>query len=222
MSKSATLEANVRTGAGKGAARTLRREGKIPAVVYGRGREPESLLLDAVALERLLTRVRAGTTLLDVTVADREPFKALIREIQRNPVRPIEILHVDLLEVHANEKIAVDVPIKFVGTADGVRNGGGVFEVVLHELHVRVLPADIPDHIDVDVNHLMVGQSIHVREIVFDKGDLLTDGGVTVCTVVAPKVEEAVTAVAEEGAEAEPELIRKPKASDEAEGDDEE
>lgn len=222
MSKSATLEANPRTGAGKGAARTLRGEGRIPAVVYGRGREPESLSLDAVALERLLTRVRAGTTLLDVTVAGREPFKALIREIQRNPVRPIEILHVDLLEVHANEKIVVDVPVKFVGTADGVRNGGGVFEAVLHQVEIRVLPADIPDHIDVDVNHLLVGHSIHVSEIVFDKGEILTDGSVTVCTVVAPKVEEAATPAAEEGEQAEPELIRKPKASDEAEGDDEE
>ena len=223
MAKAATLSANVRTQAGKGAARTLRRQGKIPAVVYGRGRSPESLELDAVALERLLTKVRAGTTLLDVTVGDREPIKALIREIQRNPVRPVDIIHVDLYEVHADEKIVVQVPIKFVGTAEGVRNSGGVFEAVLHELQIRVLPGDIPESIEVDINHLMLGQSLHVSEIGFTVGEILTDGSVTACTVVAPKAEEEPAVATEAVATpAEPELIRKPKPEEEEEGEEKE
>ena len=165
------------------------------------------------ALERLLAKTRA-TTLLDVSVDDRQPVKALIREVQRNPLRPIDILHVDLYEVHADEEIAVDVPIKFVGTADGVKNAGGVFEAVLHQLQIRVLPGDIPDHIEVDVSPLGLGQSIHVSDLTLAKGEFLTDGGVTLCTVVAPKT-EAATEGAEGGAE--PELIRKPKpAEDEA------
>ncbi|MBX3148141.1 MAG: 50S ribosomal protein L25 [Gemmatimonadales bacterium] len=213
MSKTAVLSASVRNQNGKGAARALRRDGKVPAVVYGRGRAPESLTLDAVALERLLAKTRA-TTLLDVSVDDRQPVKALIREVQRNPLRPIDILHVDLYEVHADEEIAVDVPIKFVGTADGVKNAGGVFEAVLHQLQIRVLPGDIPDHIEVDVSPLGLGQSIHVSDLTLAKGEFLTDGGVTLCTVVAPKT-EATTEGAEGGAE--PELIRKPKpAEDEA------
>lgn len=213
MSKTAVLSASVRNQNGKGAARALRRDGKVPAVVYGRGRAPESLTLDAVALERLLAKTRA-TTLLDVSVDDRQPVKALIREVQRNPLRPIDILHVDLYEVHADEEIAVDVPIKFVGTADGVKNAGGVFEAVLHQLQIRVLPGDIPDHIEVDVSPLGLGQSIHVSDLTLAKGEFLTDGGVTLCTVVAPKT-EAATEGAEGGAE--PELIRKPKpAEDEA------
>lgn len=218
----ASLVADTRSGSGKGAARTLRRQGKVPAVVYGRGRSPEALALDAVALERLLTKVRAGTTLLDVTVGTREPFKALIREIQRNPVRPIDILHVDLYEVHANEKIVVQVPLKFVGTAEGVRNSNGVFEAVLHEIQIRVLPGDIPESIEVDVNALSLGQSIHVSELKFAVGEILTDGTVTLCTVVAAKAEEVATPVEGDAAAAptEPELIRKPKPTDEEEGDE--
>lgn len=215
----ASLSANSRQTAGKGAARSLRRAGKIPAVVYGRGRDPESIELDAVAVERMLTKVRSGTALLDVTVDGREPFKALIREIQRSPVRPVDILHMDLYEVHANEKISVQVPVKFVGTADGVRNGGGVFEVVAHDVTVRVLPANIPDHLDIDVTNLAVGHSLHVRDLTFANGEILTDGGVTLCTVVAPKVEEAAVPGAEGTPTAEPELIRKPKAADEEEGE---
>lgn len=215
----AALHASPRSGSGKGVARSLRRQGKVPAVVYGRGRSPEALELDALALERLLTKVRAGTTLLDVTVADREPIKALIREIQRNPIRPIDILHVDLYEVHADEKIAVQVPVKFVGTAEGVRNSGGVFEAVIHDLQVRVLPADIPEWIEVDVTNLGLGQSIHVSDLTFSAGEFITDGAVTVCTVVAAKAEEAAPAAAEGAAPVEPELIRKAKPTDEEEAE---
>ncbi|MSR01749.1 MAG: 50S ribosomal protein L25 [Gemmatimonadetes bacterium] len=218
MAKAALLSANIRTGAGKGAARSLRRSGKIPAIVYGRGREAESLELDAVALERLLTKVRAGNTLLDVTVADRQPIKALIREIQRNPVRPSDILHVDLYEVHADEAIAVEVPLKFVGTAEGVRNSGGVFEAALHQIEIKVLPGDIPEYVEVDVTALGLGQSRHVSDLVAGKFEIMTDGAVTICLVVSPKAEEvAPVAAADEAPASEPELIRKAKATDEDE-----
>ena len=220
MVQTATLSANLRNATGKGVARSLRRQGRVPAVIYGRGRTPEALELDALALERLLGRIRAKTTLVDVTVADREPVRALIREIQRSPVRPSDILHVDLYEVHADEKIVVEVPLQFVGTAEGVRNAGGVFEAVLHSVELRVLPGDIPERIEVDVTNLGVGQSLHVSDLSVATGDILTDRSVTVCTVVAAKVEEVAptpeVAVAET---AEPELIRKPKAADEEEAE---
>jgi large subunit ribosomal protein L25 len=220
MTTAKALEAEPRIANGKGAARSLRRKGKVPAVIYGQGRAPEALELDAVALERLLTRIRAATTVVDLTITNQKPLKALIREIQRNPVRPIEILHVDLYEVHADVKVSVEVPLQFTGTAEGVKNQGGILEIILHDLEIRVLPADIPDKIEVDVSALMLGQSLHVSDLTFTTGEILTDSGVTLCTVVAPKVEEApvvpgAEAVAE--APAEPELIRKPKASEEEE-----
>lgn len=221
MATTAALTAQPRSGAGKGVARSLRRHGQVPAVVYGRGRDPESLSLDAVALERLLARVRAATTIVDVTVADRQPIKALIREIQRNPIRPIDIIHVDLYEVHADQKVSVEVPLKFIGTAEGVRNSGGVFEIVLHDLQIEVLPADIPEYLEVDVNALMLGQSLHVSDLRFGDIEILTDGSVTLCTVVAQKAEEAAPApgVETEAVVVEPELIRKTKPEDEEEGE---
>jgi large subunit ribosomal protein L25 len=221
MATAKTLEAERRNGNGKGVARSLRRQGKVPAVIYGRGRAPETLQLDAIALERLLAKIRAASTIVDLNVGGDKPVKALIREIQRNPVRPIEILHVDLYEVHADEKISVEVPLVFVGTAEGVKNQGGILEIVLHELQIRVLPADIPDKVEVDVSPLALGQSFHVSDLKLEKADILTDGGVTLCTIVAPKAEEAPAvpgAEATAATPAEPELIRKPKATDEEEG----
>jgi large subunit ribosomal protein L25 len=211
MARQAALEAVPRTRSGKGAARSLRREGKVPAVIYGRGREPETIALDTTALTRLLTEIAAATTLVDVTVEGRAPVKALIREIQRNPIRPADIIHIDLYEVRAGEKITVEVPVHFVGIPEGVRNFGGVLDQTTHALQVRVLPSEIPEHLEVDVTALNIGQSIHVGDLQFKALELMTDASVTVCTVVAPRAEEVVAPVPEAEAVAEPELIRKPK-----------
>ena len=211
MARQASLEATLRDNAGKGTARSLRREGKVPAVIYGRGREPQALAVDTTALTRLLTEIAASTTLVDVTVAGRAPVKALIREIQRNPVRPADIIHVDLYEVQGDVKITVDVPIHFNGIPDGVRNFGGVLDQTMHELSIKVLPADIPEFVEVDVSALNIGQSIHVGDLSFPKLEILSDSRATVCTVVAPRAEEVVAPAAETAEVAEPELIRKPK-----------
>jgi large subunit ribosomal protein L25 len=219
MTTAATLSAAPRSQAGKGVARALRRAGKVPAVIYGRGREPEALELDAASLERLLIRIRAATTIVDVAIADREPLKAIIREIQRDPIRPATILHLDLLEVHADRKITIDVPVHFTGSPDGVRNSGGVFEILSHSIQIRVLPGDIPERVEIDVTNLALGKSLHVSDLTLMKGEIMTDAGVTLCTVVAPRVEEEAPApgaeVAAPEAPAEPELIRKPKAEEE-------
>jgi large subunit ribosomal protein L25 len=219
MAQQATIEAESRSNTGKGIARSLRRAGRIPAVIYGRGRDPEALSVDTTSLTRLLTQVSAATTLVDVAVDGRATVKALIREIQRNPIRPSDIIHLDLYEVRANEKISVEAPVKLVGIPEGVRNFGGVLDHVTHSLSIRVLPADIPDHIDVDVTALNIGQSIHVRDLSFDKFDVLSDGGTTVCTVVAPRAEEVAAPVAEVAVVAEPELIRKVKPEEGEEAD---
>jgi large subunit ribosomal protein L25 len=222
MAQQATIEAAPRSRSGKGAARSLRREGKIPAVIYGRGRSPEPIVVDTTALTRLLSQVAAATTLVDVTVGGRAPVKALIREIQRNPVRPADIIHLDLYEVHADEKIIVEVPVRLVGVPEGVKNFGGVLDHIMHDLSVRVFPADIPEHVDVDVSALNIGQSIHVGDLSVEKLEIMNDAGQTVCTVVAPRAEEVVAPTPEAEVVAEPELIRKPKEEgEEAEGEGE-
>lgn len=222
MAQQATIEATARKSTGKGVARSLRRDGRIPAVIYGRGRDPEPLSVDTTALARLLAQIAASTTLVDVAVEGRSPVKALIREIQRNPIRPADIIHLDLYEVHADEKITVDVPVKLTGIPDGVRNFGGVLDQVMHTMSIKVFPADIPAHIDVDVVALSIGHSIHVRDLTFDKFEVLNDGGQTIATVVAPRAEEVVAPVVDAAAAAapvEPELIRKVKPDEDAEAE---
>jgi large subunit ribosomal protein L25 len=213
---SVALKATPRTESGKGTARSLRRAGQIPAVIYGHHREPAALTLDAVALGRVLVGISAASTVLDVTVEGEKPVKALIREIQRHPLRAADILHVDLYEVSATEKITVEVPVHMVGTSDGVRNFGGVMDQILHKLELRVLPADIPSHIDVDIGPLGIGKSIFVRDIKLEKAEILNDPRLPICSCVAPRTEEAAaTPAAETGTE--PELIRKAKADADAE-----
>jgi len=220
MAQQVTLTAETRAGAGKGPARSLRREGKIPAVIYGHNRPAEPLAIDRAALQKLLTGIAAASTILDVAVDGRPPVKALIREIQRNPLRNTEVLHLDLYEVRADEKITLEVPVHLTGTADGVRNFGGVLDQVLHRLQIRVFPADIPASIDLDVTNLAIGKSLYVRDVSVPKVEILNDGNLPVCSVVAPRAEEAAAPVAAE-APAEPELIRKPKAEEEGEAAEE-
>jgi large subunit ribosomal protein L25 len=217
MSQQANLQAATRSITGKGAARSLRRQGKVPGVIYGHNRTPEAVAIDTVALNKMLVGISAGTTVLDVVVDGRPAVKALIREIQRDSVRPADILHLDLYEVRADEKVTLAVPVHLVGIPDGVRNFGGVLDHSLRELEIEVLPADIPDHVELDVTALTIGHSLFVRDIRIEKAEILNDPDTPVCTVVAPRTEEAPPVVEEVVAPTEPELIRKPKP--EAEGE---
>ena len=217
MAQSASLTVATRSGTGKGAARTLRREGKVPGVIYGHDRAAESVVVDTMALTKLLGGISAATTILDVAIDGRAPVKALIREIQRDSIRPARILHLDLYEVRADEAITVEVPVRLVGVPDGVRNFGGVLDHSLRELELEVLPGDIPEHIDLDVTALAIGHSLFVRDITIPKGRVLNDPDTPVCSVVAPRTEETPAVPEESAATAEPELIRKPKAEEEGE-----
>ncbi len=221
MAQTVTIAAERRTGTGKGAARQLRATGRVPAVIYGHGREPESLSIVGAEIEKALIGIAAESTVIDLTI-DGAPVKTLIREIQRHPYRP-DIIHVDFYEIHADERLTLEVPIRLVGVPDGVRNGGGVLDQVLREIEIEVLPADIPEHVDVDVTDLAIGHSVHVSDLQVPNAIVLTDADTTICTVVPPRIEEEVVPAAEavevEG-EAEPELIRKPKAEEEPEAEE--
>ena len=218
MAQQANLQVVSRSSTGKGAARSLRRDGKVPGVIYGHGREAEAVAIDTVALQKTLVGISAATTILDVVIDGRAPVKALIREIQRDSLRPSDIIHLDLYEVRSDEEITLQVPIRLIGIPDGVRNFGGVLDHVLRDLEIEVLPSDIPEHVDLDVTALTIGHSLFVRDLTVEKARILNDPDTPICTVVAPRTEEA-PAVVEEVVATEPELIRKPKAEAEDETD---
>ncbi len=211
---SVPFSATRRADTGKGVARKLRAAGKVPAIIYGHAREPQPLALDAHLLSLLLEKHPYQSTVIALSI-DGTTSNTLIREIQRHPFKK-QIVHVDFQELVAGEKVTVPVPLQFAGTPEGVRHGGGLLDQVLHELEVSVDPASIPHHIVVDVTALTIGHSIHAGEVALPPGcTLVTDADATVCVCSAPKV-EAEPAAAEAAAPAEPELIRKTKADDEA------
>lgn len=211
----ASLSATKRSNVGKGVARKLRAAGEVPAVIYGHGREPQPLALNTFNLEKMLGKVSFRTTVIELDV-EGTIARTLIREVQRHPFKR-DILHVDFQELVAGEKVTVQVPLVFVGTPDGVRVGGGILETAMRALTITIDPADIPNHIDVDVTALTIGHSLHVSDLTVPAGGVvLDDANATVCLVAVPKAvveptpEEAAATTA-----AEPEVIRKAKADEE-------
>jgi len=216
---SASLTATVRAERGTGVARKLRQTGHVPAVVYGHGREPQSLTINTREVDKLLSQISAANTVIDLSI-DGSAVRTLIREVQRHPFKR-HIVHIDFQELVAGEKVTVDVPLRFTGTAEGVRNSGGILEETMHRIHVRVDPSSIPDQITIDVTNLTIGHSIHIRDLALPEGvTVLDDVDATICVCAAPKaVVEETPAAAVEGeaaaAAAEPELIRQPKPEEE-------
>ena len=210
-----TLNAKSRSGTGKGAARTLRRDGQVPAVIYGHAREPLSISVDAKELSLLLDRISAASTVVELAI-DGGSARTLIREIQRHPVKKHNILHVDFQELVAGEKVTVSVPLVFVNQEALIRATGGILDQVMHELEIEVDPSAIPNHVDVDVASLTIGHSLHVSDIKLPEGvETLDDPEATVCVLSAPRASETPAAGVEVvAAAAEPELIRKPKGEE--------
>lgn len=206
----ASLSASVRTETGKGAARKIRQTGGIPAVIYGHGREPQSLMLNARDTDKVLKSIAVSSTVIELSI-DGKTARTLIREVQRHPFKRT-ITHIDFQELVVGETVSVHIPIVYIGVPDGVRLEGGLLDQIMHQLHVEVDPSSIPNHIDVDVTALKVGKSMHVSDLTLPAGiKVLDEAGTTVCIVQVPKV--AVEVVADSAAE--PEVIRaKPKADE--------
>jgi large subunit ribosomal protein L25 len=214
---SAQLSATPRDGTGKGSARSLRAQGQIPAVIYGHGRAPQSLAIDNRELEKLLSKISAESTVIELSM-DGKSARTLIREIQRHPFKR-QILHVDFQELVAGEKVTVRIPIVLTGIPEGVRQDGGILDQTMRELEIEVDPANIPNRVEVDVNSLHIGDSVHVRDIALPEGvTLVGEADSTVCVVSAPRaVVETVVAAEEVEAAPEPEVIGKAKKEEEEE-----
>lgn len=164
------LNAEPRGDQGKGASRRLRRQGKVPAILYGAGREPTPIALNHSELLKQLEHEAFYSHVLTVNLGGSTE-KAVLRDLQRHPAKPL-ILHVDLQRVAEGEKIRVHVPLHFINEANcvGVKQGGGVLTHNLVEVEVQCLPQDLPEFIEVDVTNLNVGEAIHLSELVLPAG----------------------------------------------------
>jgi len=185
------LKTNIRTQVGNGPARALRRQGKIPAVLYGPDTEPVLLSVAVNDLEQVLKKSTAAQVLLNVLIQNGETStkSAMIKELQTHPVSR-DFLHVDLYEIALDRKITVKIPIAVIGKSIGVEEGG-VLQIIRRELEVSCLPFAIPEVIEIDVSDLDIGDSIHVGKLsVGEDIELMDDDHFTVVTVLSPKVEE--------------------------------
>ena len=208
-----------REGAGKQPARRLRREGRVPAIMYG-GEKPVSVAVDPREIGRIMHGHEGGTQLLRVSFAGSgESRMAIIRDMQFDPVSE-DLLHVDLQEVSADRAITVRVAVHPVGEAVGVRDTKGILNLVLHELEISCLPTQIPARMDADVSNLAIGDVLTVRDLLPPEGvRILNDPGQAIATVSPPMAEEvaapaAVAATAT--ATPEPEVLTERKPKEEA------
>ena len=208
----ASLNATPRLETGKGVARSLRRDGQVPGVIYGHKRDAQPLAVNARDLERLLEKVTVSTV-IELNLGGITT-RTLIREIQRHPYKK-QFIHIDFQELVAGEKVTVQVPLVFHGAPEGVKVGGGILDVILHEVTVWADAASIPDHIDVDISNVVIGHPLHLGELTLPAGvEIMGDEEQAVVTVSAPRTQEETPAAGTETV-AEPELIRKPKADEE-------
>jgi large subunit ribosomal protein L25 len=213
-----SLSAQERTGVGKSGARRARRDGFVPAVLYGRGRTPRALSVGRKDLVSAL-RTAGRNALIDLRIAQDGESQAetvMIEEIQRDQIRR-EILHIDLHLISLTEALDVNVPVVLTGTPEPVTSGTGILEQLRREVEVRCLPTQIPDRLTIDVSALQVGDSLHVRDLKVGEGiEVLTPPEEVLAAVVAPAVEEEAAPAAEAEAAAEPEVVGKAPAEGEA------
>ena len=211
----AVLEGVRRSQFGDGNAGRLRRTGQIPAILYGGDtREAEPIAVDPKALVRILHSDSGANTLIALKIEGVGDARVLLREYQVHPVTR-ELLHADFYRVAMDRVLRVTVPVHLTGEAKGVKAQGGMVDFVHRELVVECLPADIPEHITVDVTELMLHDGVRVRDLPAGRWKPVSDADMLIVHVVAPKVEVAPepveAAAAPAAAPAEPEVIKKGK-----------
>lgn len=171
MSESFELNAEPRVDYGTNASRRLRRQGKVPAVLYGAGQDPQALSLEHREVLRHLEDDAFYSQILQINIGGSHKEQAVLRDLQRHPYKPA-VLHMDLLRVSEHEKVRVHVPLHFLNqeTAQGVKLQGGVISHHRIELEIACLPKDLPEHIEVDLKNLTVGEAIHLSDIPLPPG----------------------------------------------------
>ena len=215
MAKQLKLTAERRSAVGRSAVRKLKATGVVPAVIYGAKDKAEPLQISRREITALLSHASGENVLVELEVAGEGARNrlALVQEVQHAPVSG-EILHVDFHSVAQDELIHAEVPLEPVGTANGVKNEGGLLEQSVRALAVECLPRDLPDVITVDVSALSIGDAVHVRDIQLPPGvTTKLSADLTVFSVLAPTVEEEPAAAVEVAGEAAatPEVIKEKK-----------
>ena len=215
----AILEATARDTFGKNEARRTRREGRVPAVVYGSStagasREATAIAVEPKALLRILHSDSGVNTLISLKLAGASDAKVLVREYQLDPVTHA-VLHADFYRVAMDKVLQVTISVVGKGEAKGVKQQGGILEFLRREIEIECLPADIPEHVEVDVTELVLNEGLRVRDIVTNpKWTPISDPDLMIVHVIMPKVEEVVApagTVAAPTATAEPEVVKKGK-----------
>ncbi len=210
------LSVQRRHAVGKGAVRRLRREGLVPAILYGRGATPLTLAVAPAEVQRALHARQGSGVLVSLRLPDEaEARTAVVRDLQFDPVRET-LLHVDLQAVRMDEEITVEVPIHVVGEAAGVKEQSGILGILLRAVEVSCLPSLIPERVDVDVSSLRIHDVLTVADLRLPEGVRVTTTATQAIVTVSPPMAEEVVAPAAAPA-AEPEVVteRKPKEEDE-------
>jgi len=223
-----TVEAEPRSGVGKNFARQTRLSGRIPGVVYGTEAGPLPLTVDPRVVGKVLHSEAGHNAVFTLSIKGHGKTTAMIRDWQLDPVKGL-LLHVDFLRIALDTRLKVKVPVEVRGEPIGVKQQGGILEIIQREIEVECLPGDIPDEFVVEVAELAINQSVRVSDLKVDssKVRILTDPARVIVHCVPPRQEEEVkpaeeavlTAVAAPES-AEPELIRKRKAEAEEEGEE--
>ena len=211
------IEANERKTINKRSRNILRNEGRVPGVLYGSRMEPIPIDVTRLVINPLV--FTAKTNLISLKLNGHDEYECVIKDVQFDPVTD-EVLHFDLIGLTRGEKIQLEVPLKLLGNAVGVKEGG-LLQESMHKLSIECLPKDIPQSLELDVTELNIGDSIHVSDLNFENITILNPEDTIVVSVVLPKVEIEVEEVeegeefAEEEGAAEPEVIGKGKESEE-------
>jgi large subunit ribosomal protein L25 len=198
-----TLSAQPRAGLGTRESRRLRRQGKIPATVYGKDSQAKSITVDGRELYSVLHTEAGRNALINVDIEGGERVLAVAREVQRNPVRG-EVIHLDLIQISLDVAIAAEVGLEYIGTPIGVREDGGFVEAIASTVNITALPTAIPGSIVIDIEHMHTGDTLKVSDLPAIEGVEYTDDeDRALVTVLMPRVEEELEAGLELGEEGE-------------------
>lgn len=208
------LEARKRSNEKKSSNKSLRREGKVPGVIYSKNVQPISIEVNEGSINPLV--FTAKTNLISLNIEGEDKLDCIIKDIQFDPVTD-KIVHFDLQEFNVKEKIQIEVPIQLIGSAIGVKEGG-IVQQNLHKVDLECLPNDIPESVTVDISNLKLGDSVHVSDLKLDGVEFLNPEESIIVSVAHPKVEkEPITEEAGDEEKTEPEVIGKGKSEDKEE-----